>query len=291
MKKLYDFDILHTDIFYRSWYILDYIENHPNMTEIDKLAIKATIMDALVFKGLIDPGKQSLNLDFKKEKEYWCIEDSLDFYTYEKHPNISSIPLWMKEEYRKKSIRVSDGLPISLFLARPAGNTHYCVFDPNTAVSSIFEEANFYKANYLSPTRGIRALDRPFVEIKIDGENYLVDTLTKRILKTSWFKENYNLEIISTLNTNHLDVMQTEYYQECLEPLNNLAELIESFLALCIFNDPKNAEFQYELEKTKTYFPEEWERYAILMEDKKRYFQEDNIDFYEILLRKKKEDK
>lgn len=93
----------------------------------------------------------------------------------------------MKEEFRKKSIYISAGIPISIFLSKPPDKfARYCVYDPNSAVSSIFKDATFYNCYYNFPTRGVRIEEiRPFVEVKIEGEGYLVDTLTKRILKSS----------------------------------------------------------------------------------------------------------
>ena len=172
MVNLYDYDLLVNDVFYRCWHILEYIERHPNMSDLEKEAIKATIMDALVTKKLIDPNSQSL--DFDK----MCIVNNLDFYTYDKHPNICGIPLWMKEKFREKSIYVTGGIPVSIFLAKPPSKiARYCVFDPNTAVSSIFEDATFYNAIYNSPTRNIRIDEaRPFVEVLIDDKLYLCDT-------------------------------------------------------------------------------------------------------------------
>lgn len=76
MKSLFDYEILLNEVFYKCWYILEYIENNLDMSNLDKDAIKAIIMQSLVSKKLID------SLDFV---------DDLDRYNYEKHPNISSI--------------------------------------------------------------------------------------------------------------------------------------------------------------------------------------------------------
>ena len=56
-KSLFEYDILVNDVFYRFWHILTWIEEHPDMSDLDKEAICATIMDALVYKCLIDPEK------------------------------------------------------------------------------------------------------------------------------------------------------------------------------------------------------------------------------------------
>ncbi len=57
MKKLLEYDFLMKDVFYKCWHILEYIDKHPNMSELDREAIKATIMDALVYKDLIEAEK------------------------------------------------------------------------------------------------------------------------------------------------------------------------------------------------------------------------------------------
>lgn len=284
MTNLYEYEILVKDVFYRGWNILEYIEAHPDMSELDQAAIKATIMDALVTKNLIDPNKQSLCLNPKDKKEKWCVVSNLDYYNYEIHPNVCGIPLWMKEEYRKKSIKTSGGIPVSMFLARPAGKPHYCVYDPNTAASSIFKEATFYSANYDSPTRGIRVDDRPFVEVEINSELYLIDILTKRIFKSRWFIEKFNLEIISKSSTNEMNKTQIEYYQERLEDLLNLADFIESYQLFCKFNNPNMAEFKYEFEKSKEYFPEEWDRYVILEQERRLFFENEDSNISELFL-------
>ena len=62
MKKLEEYEVLTTETFYKCWHILDWIHAHPNMSKLDKDEIKATIMDALVYRQQIDPSKQSLDL-------------------------------------------------------------------------------------------------------------------------------------------------------------------------------------------------------------------------------------
>lgn len=61
MKSLLDYEPLVNEVFYKCWHILEYIEKHLEMTELDKEAIQATIMDALVYKNLINPEKESLD--------------------------------------------------------------------------------------------------------------------------------------------------------------------------------------------------------------------------------------
>lgn len=267
MTSLFDYELLVNEVFYKCWHILDWIEKHPDMQELDKEAIKATIMDALVTKNLINPETQSLDLD------NLCIVDDLEHYTYEKHPRISGIPLWMKEEFRKKSLYITGGIPVSMFLAKaPDKVLRYCVYDPNTAVSSIFSDATFYNAIYTSPTRGVRLEEvRPFVEVNIDGEDYLVDTLTKRILKSSWFKEAYDFESKDAFTISKMDKKRLEHYKQHVANHNGLAMLIAFIEPVLEFDRPELAEMKYELEQSKIYFPEEWEKHEVLLEEMNKF--------------------
>lgn len=273
MTNLLDYEVLVNEVFYKCWHILEYIEKHPDMSELDKQAIKSTIMDALVTKKQIDPNTQSLDLD------NMCIVDDLEHYTYEKHPNISGIPLWMKEEFRKKSLCITGGIPISMFLAKPPSKfTRYCIYDPNTAVSSIFDDATFYNAIYNSPTRGIRIQEvRPFVEVNIDGELYLVDTLTKRILKSSWFKETYDFEIKSQQIISKLNHEKKKYYKHDVSEHKELASLLPFMLPVLDLNVPDQAEMKYEVEQSKIYFPDEWQRYEVLQKEMNEFFVSGNF--------------
>lgn len=215
-------------------------------------------MDALVWRGEIDPSCQSLDFD------NLCIVDNLNYYVYEKYPNVCGIPLWMKDELRKKSIYISAGIPITMFLAKPPSKAvRYCVYDPNMAVSSIFSDATFYDSLYDSPTRnGVRIESvRPFVEVSIDGELYLVDTLTKRILKSSWFKKKYNFKIISKYTISELDGENLKAYRNATKESMGLGQTLH-FMLWTLDNDlPQFAEMKYEIEESKKYFPLEWEKY------------------------------
>lgn len=264
MKSLLDYDYLINDVFYRCWHILEYIEHHPNMSELEKEAIKATIMDALVYKGLIDPEKESLDLD------NMCIRDNLDYYCYELHPNVCGIPQWMKEAFRHKRLHITAGMPISVHLAKPPSKIiRYCVYDPNTAVSSIFPDATFYNVFYTSPTRGIRIEDkRPFVEVEIEGELYLVDTITKRIFKSSYFKETYGFEVTEEVRVSELKGEKLKIYQEHTSEIDSYEETIP-FIEMTltgIINSPDNAEMVYEFERSREIYPESFAEARRFME-------------------------
>lgn len=259
MKKLIDIDFIVNEVFYKCWHILDFIQEHSPLSELDRMAIQATIMDALVYKGLIDSNKESLDLD------NLCIVEDLEHYRYEEFPDVCGIPQWMKEEFRKKSIFISGGIPVSLFLAKPPGKSNrYCVFDPNTAVSSIFSDATFYLVTYISPTRNIEIEEpRPFVEVNINGELYLVDTLTKRIFKSSYFKERYGFKIEYEMSVSKMRGKKLKYYKNSIKENYNLSMFISlnSFFMESFKSLPTHAEMVYEFEKSKEYFPEEWAKY------------------------------
>ena len=270
MKSLYEYDVLVNDTFYRSWHVLEYIEQHPNMSELDKEAVKATIMDALVYAGAIDPDWEYLDL------ENCCISGDPAGYEYDIHPNVSSIPMWLKEEMRHKCVKISAGIPVAMYVARPASYPGaYCVYDPNTAVSSLFNDFTFYEAKYVSPTRGVKIeKSRPFVEVDINGELYLVDILTKRIFKTSWFKENYDMEIIDSNSPKKFNRGQREHYKEQTEDSVEIATYLcfTEMLRSMIPKSHKDAEFDYELEQARKNYPEEWEKYRIMEEERDAFF-------------------
>lgn len=269
MTDLFSYDLLINEVFYKCWHILEWIEAHHDMSDLDKEAIQATIMDALVYKKLIDPTKQSLDL------KNMCIVDNLDHYNYEKYPNISGIPLWMKEKFRQKCIVQTGGIPISMFLSRPPTKVgRYCVYDPNTAVSAIFNDATFYDVIYTSPTRGVRLEEpRPFVEVEIDDELYLVDVLTKRILKSSWFKENYGFEIKREQKISKMNFQTKHYYKKQTKENNMLGEtlFLLSQAPLQTLEVKDFAEYQFELEQSKKNFKEEWKKYELVKKDFEQY--------------------
>lgn len=270
MKSLYEYEVLVNDTFYRSWHVLEYIEQHPNMSELDKEAVKATIMDALVYAGAIDPDWEYLDL------ENCCISGDPAGYEYDIHPNVSSIPMWLKEEMRHKCVKISAGIPVAMYVARPASYPGaYCVYDPNTAVSSLFKDFTFYEAKYVSPTRGVKIeKSRPFVEVDINGELYLVDILTKRIFKTSWFKETYDMEIIDSNSPKKFNRGQREHYKEQTEDSVEIATYLcfTEMLRSMIPKSHKDAEFDYELEQARKNYPEEWEKYRIMEEERDAFF-------------------
>lgn len=272
MTSLLDYDILTNEVFYRCWHILDYIAAHPDMPPLERESIEATIMEALVSKKLIDPTKQSLDL------KNLVIVDDTEHYCYEEHPRICGIPLWMKDKFRKKSVYIAGSVPISLRLSRPPVKFgRSCVYDPNYAVSSIFEDATFIDAIYDSPTRpGVRLEEtRPFVEVKIDGVDYLVDVLTKRILRSDWFKKEFNMEIKHSTTVSTADEEDKRRYYNSIAESNQLASLAAMLEPLIDKTSPIMAEYRYEFEKTKENFPEEWEKAELF---KQEMAKEEGID-------------
>lgn len=275
MKSLLDYQFIVEELFYKGWNLLEYIEKHE-LTELDKEAIKATIMDALVYKELINPEQEFLNL------EQLAITNNPNDYHYTSTPNISCIPQHIKDMLRRKCIKQSASIPIMLFIAKPPSNwSRYCVYDPNYAVSSVFEEANFYECIYDSPTRpGVR-LDktRPFVEVKINGEKYLVDTITNRIFKSSWFIKKYNMEIKDTISTTNLTKKQQKLYQDMCEESCSLAETLPIYKLNMQFPIPNFAETTYEVEQTKRIYPEEWRKLEQIEDEIKRFSSGNFPDF------------
>ncbi len=257
MKSLFDYPVLVNETFYKCWHILEYLEKHENLSELEKEGIRATIMDALVYKGDIDPTCEFLSLS------ELAITNNPNDYHYTKTPNVCGIPMEIKDKLRRKSIYISAGAPVTLFLAKPPSKiVRYCVYDPNTAFSSIFDDFTFYEAIYTSPTRGVRLTEsRPFVEVEINGELYLVDTITNRIFKSSFFKEHYDLEIVSSVKRKNFDRRQNELYAEQTKEQNKLADLILFYEMSRELNVPEFAEQFYELDKSKEIYPEAWEEY------------------------------
>ena len=257
IKNLLEFKVLLDEVFYKGWNIIEYIEKHPNMSELDEDAIKATIMDALVSKGLINPASESL--DLKK----LCITQSVCHYRYEKNPNVCGFPLWMKRKFRNKSILISKGVPISIFLTNPSYKSEKAnILYQNLAVSAIFEDATFYNAIYDSPTEGSRIEEpRQFVEINISGELYLVDVLTNRMFKSKWFKEKYNFEVINQWSIKELEDQGAMFYKNSTSEKVSLSEELETFIPSLSQNTPDKAEEKYELEQSKRIYPQEWQAY------------------------------
>lgn len=272
MISLYDIDLLVNDIFYRSEHILSYIETHE-LTALDKEAIINTILYELSYYNIIDPKKQSLDLNTMS------ICDNLKHSTLINTPFVLGIPSHIKEQLRYQPIYLSGGLPASTMIARPASNLHYCLYDMNTAFSIAFDNFKFLECNYDSPTRpGVRVEKRPFIEVKIDGVNYLADLLTKRLFRKDVFIAKYKLEVLKELSNDNFNDEQTMLYLEQTELDNNrigemllfTASLNESFRGV-----PKFSEYLYEFEKVKELYPE------AVVESKKL---EEDLKFFKGLL-------
>ena len=79
-----------------------------------------------------------------------------------------------------------------MFLAKHPRISHFCLYDVCHAVSTVFEDFTNISVIYDSPTRkGVRLTeDRPFLEVNINGESYLIDFLLKRMYKKNFFVKN-----------------------------------------------------------------------------------------------------
>lgn len=267
MSNLLDFEVLTNETFYKGWHILEYIEK-KKLTPLDIEAIKATIMDALVYKRLINPEVEFLNL------ETLSITNNPNDYHYNKTTNVSGIPMHIKEKLRHISIHQSAGLPVMLFIAKPPSKIGYCVYDPNYSVSSIFDDVNFLEVIYDSPTRpGVRLTEtRPFIEIEINGEMYLVDTITNRVFKSSWFTKTYNMEIKDSLSKKDFNKKQKESYKEMTKPEYNLANSMFVYDMLLSLPSEDLAETKYEVEQAKKNYPDQADEARRLNEEMQAHF-------------------
>lgn len=268
MKRLIDYDVLVNDVFYRSEHVLDYITRHKNMSGLDRKAISNTILEALVDSGVMDPRKQSLDL------EEMAIVDDLEHVTYDYQPTVTSIPLAVKEKMRQKCLKITGGVPISYFYAKPAGDIHYCIYDMNTALSAVFDDFTFVSCSYNSPTReGVRTEVRPFLEINYHDEEYYVDALTKRMFKKGWFDRTYNLKEEERISKTGFSSFQQSIYDEqisCSDDYYVLIDFLEPLIDTLRENS-KSAEFIYEFDKSKEYFPIKFEKARCLSEERKRF--------------------
>ena len=156
-------------------------------------------------------------------------------------------------------------------MAKPSSKfVRYCVYDPNTAVSSVFPDATFYDCLYDSPTRpGVRISEvRPFVEVCINDELYLVDTITKRVFKSSWFKSKYNLEVVFSYSVSELEGERKKYYDNITkDDCSGLSSFLMFSLSPVFSRMPEFAEMRHEIEESKKYFPLAWEEYNKINND------------------------
>lgn len=259
MKRLEEYSVLTEQTFYRGWHILDYIRENPNMSALEWEAVKASMMVALVDTNSIDYEKEALDL------EHFCITDKCEgLYCYLKYPNVCGIPLWMKRKFREKSLKISSGSPVSMFLTMPSG-VQRCVYDMNTASSVFFDDWTFYEVNYKSPTKpGKVATERPFIEITIDGIPYLLDHLTRRIYRRDYFEKTYGFDIVYSASKSEIYACQKkrDFYEEQTSDNLRMDAALETYFTIGQFIQSPNAcEYHYEVEMSKKYFPEGWQDY------------------------------
>lgn len=116
---------------------------------------------------------------------------------------------------------------------------------------------------------GMRAKERPFVEVEINGELYLVDILTKRIFKSNEFAERYNMTELDSIKKSEFDKKRMDYYEEQTKDSLGLGSYLMLTMSMIQMfeGNPLFAELFYEIEKSKEYFPLGWEQYE---EDKMR---------------------
>ena len=271
MKRLDSYSVLVNDVFYRGMHILDYLYSKENISTLDIEAIKNTILTALVEKGEIDQYHEFLDL------RKMVITDVFYFGCdcYNPKPFVQGIPLWMKEQLRDKSLRITGGLPVSVHATRPTSWEGYCVYDANTAFSILFDDFTFLIADYDSPTRpGKKATDRPFLEAEVDGTSYLFDLLTKRMFETEEFTRRYKMIVKERVQKSKFDERQTALYAE---QTSIDKRSYGTFLSLCLpmiegcRDVPKMQEYIYEIDESKEFFPRAFEEVEEIKEDMKRF--------------------
>lgn len=270
MKKLDSYEVLNNEVFYRGMHILDYLYSKEKISILDLEAVKATILCALVDRKLIDPDCEFLDLR--------TMSITNNFYfgcdIYNPKPFVQGFPLWMKEELRNHSLHITGSLPVSVHAARPAGATHFCIYDANTAFSILFSEFSFIIADYDSPTRpNKRAVNRPFLEADVDGTTYLFDLLTKRMFDKKGFVRRYNMEEKQRVQKSKFDESQQAVYQEAVAEENIYygSYLLMSLPMIEAMRDfPRMQEYIYEIERSKKYYPEAFKEAEALKDDIKK---------------------
>lgn len=260
MHSLFDYEILVNDVFYRGYNILIWIEKHPNMTILDKEAISNTIMDALVYKELID--KETERLDLENLRIVKSRDDK--YFKYQSSPNVAGIPLWMMEKYEDRFCKFSGNSSAAFFLSK--SGEHYCIYDMNNVLSIIFSDFYFIMTSYDSPTRnGIRVEKRPFIEVELYGEPYLIDCLTKRIYKKMYFVKNYKMKEIERRSNKNFSYKEKQSYKNYSKQITDerIIGLALSYLPSLFNNEVmKNAE----MSECSYYYKKMLEKYPTLLE-------------------------
>ena len=113
------------------------------------------------------------------------------------------------------------------------------------------------------------------MEVEINGELYLVDTITNRIFKSSFFKKHYDLEIVDSIRKKNFNRKQKELYAEQTKEHSALADIIAIYELNKQIQAPDLAEQNYELERSKEIYPEAWEEYRKIQEHMRLVFGKD----------------
>ena len=266
--SLFDIELLN-HIFYRSEYILKYIERRKEkLSLLDIEGLANTIINELVINNIMDPNTQSLDIIHME------IVDNLSHICYEKHPFIVGIPSTIKEHARNKILNITAGYPVSVYMSKPAGRIRYCIYDMNTALSSIFDEFSLVEAEYDSPTRiGERTESRPFLIINYNNYDYYVDLLTQRMFRKDLFDSTYNVKLSHVLNSKEFSDKQREIYEEQVResgPTNHSSLITMTGGFEYIRDIPKMEEFNYEYELAKERYPEAFKEAEEMKKEIKR---------------------
>ncbi len=264
MMELKAYPVIANGTFYKGVRILDYIENNKLMG-IDREAVAATIMDALVYNNIINKNMDSLDL-----KRFEIKKGSMVNYTYHNNPLVVSIPQEFKAKFRRDAFYITGGLPMSIYLAKPASSTTlFSIHDMNVAISFYFTNPKFVEASYISPTRHVNVSNREFVEANINEFDYVIDVLTKRMIRLDYFKEMYNYKENNSIALYDMNKNMYKKYEKNFQRKVNFKFFIALYNSIKDDNIiPNSNEMFYEIARSKEYFPLEWQKSLKINDEK-----------------------
>ncbi len=259
LRKLESFPLLKEKVFYRGCPILAYIQNHGSLASEDIKALKATLMDALVTSREVqlDPDRFALDFDRLAIVESGQLEDG--YYHYETTPDVMGFPHVLQEAMRHKCLQVTGGLPISVFLSLP---TEHHIEDMNRAMESLFSD--FTEYNFTQQVAG-KVKTQQLVEVRMHGELYMIDTVSKRFLKSSYFNENYEVVCNSILPKAAFSGKALRQYQQDVREVCQYASylVMSEPLLSGLENNCIYSQFLYERKESEKNFPRAFQQAAL----------------------------
>ena len=105
--------------------------------------------------------------------------------------------------------------------------------------------------------------------MNIYGVPYLIDVLTKRIFKSSFFRESYGWEVSSSISKSQFVGEYRSIYDDEMGTCSIEALAMQLFCLSNIISSKKdiNAELLYEIEQAKKVFPEVLDEIARISAD------------------------